>query len=66
MDRRGFLWCAGGVPLAMAGFRRKLDDLDAIEAITGAIRPTGKSRPAQLYRIKPEFKQVLSVRERGF
>ena len=55
-----------GVPLAMAGFRRKLDDLDAIEAITGAIRPTGKSRPAQLYRIKPEFEKVLSVRERGF
>lgn len=55
-----------GTPLAMAGFRRKLDDLDAIEAIAGAIRPTGKSRPAQLYRIKPEFKQVLSVRERGF
>ncbi len=55
-----------GTPLAMAGFRRKLEDLDAIEAITGAIRPTGKSRPAQLYRIKPAFKTVLSVRERGF
>lgn len=55
-----------GTPLARAGFRRKLDDLDAIEAIIGAIRPTGKSRPAQLYRMKPAFKKVLSVRERGF
>lgn len=48
----------------MANFRRKLTDLGAIEQIGS--RPTGKSRPAELYKIKQEFKNTLSVRERGF
>lgn len=50
-----------GKPLQKANFKRKLDDLGAIEAIPDAF--VGKTRPAQLYRIKPEIRGGLITRE---
>ena len=54
-----------GEPLNKANFRRKVDDLGVLDEVTGEYRSTGNSRPAQLYRLKSEFSDVLSVRERG-
>lgn len=42
-----------GSPLDKSVFRRKLPELDFLEAVPDAIRH-GKHRPAQLYRIKPD------------
>jgi 8-oxo-dGTP diphosphatase len=52
-------------PLNMANFRRKLEDLDVLEAIPGAMRSAGRSRPSQLYKIAKRYKDKLSIRERG-
>lgn len=54
-----------GEKLNMANFRRKLDDLAVLEEVPGAMRMTGRNRPAQLYRVRKEFAHKLSVRERG-
>jgi 8-oxo-dGTP diphosphatase len=54
-----------GEPLNKANFRRKVDDLGVLDELAGEYRSTGNSRPAQLYRLKSEFSDVLSVRERG-
>lgn len=40
-----------GVQLEKSAFRRKLADLDFVEAVPGA-QQTGQHRPAQLYRLK--------------
>ena len=52
-------------PLNLPNFRRKLDDLDILEEIPGATRLAGRNRPAQLYRLKKQFRSLLSVRDRG-
>lgn len=52
-------------PLNLPNFRRKLDDLGILEEIPGATRLTGRNRPAQLYRLKKQFRSLLSVRDRG-
>lgn len=54
-----------GEAINMANFRRKLADLDVLEAIPGALQSAGRSRPSQLYRVHKRFKDKLSVRERG-
>ncbi len=54
-----------GEQLNMANFRRKLDDLDVLEAIPGETRAVGRSRPGQLYKIAKQYKEKLSIRERG-
>lgn len=54
-----------GEKLNVANFRRKLDDLDVLEEIPGAVRAVGRSRPGKLYRVAKRFKNTLSVRERG-
>jgi len=54
-----------GEPINMANFRRKLQDLDLLEPVAGALRNAGRSRPSQLYRVKKRFRDRLSVRERG-
>jgi 8-oxo-dGTP diphosphatase len=54
-----------GESINMANFRRKLADLDLLEAIPGSTRSAGRSRPSQLYRVNKRFKNQLSVRGRG-
>jgi 8-oxo-dGTP diphosphatase len=54
-----------GERLNIANFRRKLDDLDLLEAIPGQMRGGQRSRPSQLYRVSKRYRQALSVRERG-
>lgn len=54
-----------GESINMANFRRKLADLDLLEAVPGSMRSAGRSRPSQLYRVNKRFKDRLSVRDRG-
>ncbi len=54
-----------GEKLNIANFRRKLDDLDVLEPIEGAVRAAGRSRPSQLYRVAKRFAHTLSTRDRG-
>lgn len=51
-------------PLNKVSFRRKMDEMDWLEAVPGALRG-GAHRPAQLYRIKPSFRQELALSPRG-
>jgi 8-oxo-dGTP diphosphatase len=54
-----------GEPINKVSFRRKLDELDILEAVEGAME-TGKAhRPAQLYRLKNCFRQQLSLTDRA-
>jgi len=54
-----------GEPINKVSFRRKLDELDILEALEGAME-TGKAhRPAQLYRLKKCFRQQLSLTDRA-
>jgi len=57
-----------GKPVNASSFRRKLEDLDAIEEVPGALRQEGRSRPAQLYRAKRSPDAPLTqlvTRDRG-
>lgn len=54
-----------GEAINAVSFRRKMDELDFIEAIPGAKSSGGAHRPAQLYRLKREFRRVLRVAGRG-
>ena len=55
-----------GEPINKVSFRRKLEELDILEAVEGAME-TGKAhRPAQLYRLKKCFRQQLSLTDRAF
>ncbi|MBV8468212.1 MAG: NUDIX hydrolase [Burkholderiales bacterium] len=47
-----------GSPLDKSVFRRKLPELDFLEAIPNAVRQ-GKHRPAQLYRLKPNLRLAV-------
>jgi ADP-ribose pyrophosphatase YjhB (NUDIX family) len=47
-----------GVELDKSVFRRKLPELDFLEAVPDATRQ-GKHRPAQLYRIKPDRRLAI-------
>ncbi|QDQ26861.1 NUDIX hydrolase [Chitinimonas arctica] len=47
-----------GTPLDKSVFRRKLPELDFVEAVPDAIRQ-GKHRPAQLYRLRPDRRLAL-------
>ena len=51
------------VPLEKSAFRRKLADLDFVEAVPGA-RQTGQHRPAQLYSLKAGAR--LAIFDRPF
>lgn len=54
-----------GEPINKVSFRRKLDELDILEPVEGAME-TGKAhRPAQLYRLKQCFRQQLSLTGRA-
>lgn len=47
-------------------FRRRMDEIDAIEPIKGAFLTGQKNRPAQLYRLKAGLRDSLAVLMRGF
>ena len=50
-----------GEPINKVSFRRKMDELDMLDPIEGALETGRANRPAQLYRLKPEFQHRLSV-----
>jgi 8-oxo-dGTP diphosphatase len=50
-----------GEPVNKVSFRRKMDELDMLEAIEGALETGRANRPAQLYRLKQSFRHSLSV-----
>lgn len=50
-----------GEPLVKASFRRKVDELDMVEAVVGAQESGKAHRPAQVYRLKEQFRQALAL-----
>lgn len=54
-----------GETLNKVSFRRKMDEMDVLEAIHGQTETGGAHRPAQIYRLKPEFKDCLQLLARG-
>ena len=52
-----------GEPLNKVSFRRKMQEMDAIEAIAGGMEPASAHRPAAFYRLKQELRaQPLRLR----
>lgn len=54
-----------GEPLNKVSFRRKMVEMDALEEVDGATETGGAHRPAQLYRLKPQFRDQPSLLKRG-
>jgi 8-oxo-dGTP diphosphatase len=54
-----------GEALNKVSFRRKMTEMDMLEPVEGAFSAGGAHRPAQLYRLKPELRDRLTVIERG-
>ncbi len=52
-------------PLNKVSFRRKISEMDMLEAVEGRFEASGAHRPAQLYRLKAAFRQQLIMLERG-
>lgn len=54
-----------GEPLNKVSFRRKMEEMGVLEPIVGALESGRANRPAQLYRVREEYAQQLSLLERG-
>ena len=54
-----------GEPINKVSFRRKMDELAMLEPVPGALQGGGAHRPAQFYRLRPEFRRSLSLLARG-
>lgn len=54
-----------GEPINKVSFRRKMDEMAMLEAVPGALETGKANRPAQLYRLKGEFRHALALAERG-
>lgn len=54
-----------GEPVNKVTFRRKIGEMDMLEPVEGGFEAAGAHRPAQLYRLKPAFRQRLMLLERG-
>lgn len=54
-----------GEPINKVSFRRKMDELGMLEPIPGEQETGGAHRPAQVYRLRPEFSRALSMVPRG-
>jgi 8-oxo-dGTP diphosphatase len=52
-------------PINKVSFRRKVEELAMLEAVPGALQKGGAHRPAQLYRVRDEYRQGLSMSARG-
>lgn len=51
--------------LNKVSFRRKMTEMDMLDALDGQFESSGAHRPAQLYRLKPAFRRRLMQLERG-
>lgn len=54
-----------GEPINKVSFRRKVDELGMLEPIEGEMESGRANRPAQLYRLRKQFRHALSTLERG-
>lgn len=54
-----------GEPINKVSFRRKMDELGMLEPIDGEMESGRANRPAQMYRLKKQFRHALSLLERG-
>lgn len=54
-----------GEPINKVSFRRKVEELGMVEPIQGALESGRANRPAQLYRLRKEFRHALSTLDRG-
>lgn len=54
-----------GEEINKVSFRRKIDELDILERIEGAMESGKANRPAQLYRLRKKFRQTLSLTDRA-
>ncbi|HET7866760.1 MAG TPA: NUDIX domain-containing protein [Burkholderiaceae bacterium] len=54
-----------GEPINKVSFRRKMDELGMLEPIDGELESGRANRPAQMYRLKKQFRHALSLLERG-
>ena len=54
-----------GEPINKVSFRRKMDEMGILEPVEGEMEAGGAHRPAQVYRLRREFKRELSVVSRG-
>lgn len=54
-----------GEPVNKVSFRRKIDELGMLEPIEGALETGKANRPAQLYRLKQQYRDQLSLSDRG-
>jgi 8-oxo-dGTP diphosphatase len=54
-----------GEELNKVSFRRKIGEMDMLEAVEGAFDAAGAHRPAQLYRLKPAYRERLMTLQRG-
>jgi 8-oxo-dGTP diphosphatase len=54
-----------GEPINKVSFRRKMEELALIEPLEGKMQAGGAHRPAQLYRLRPQFKKKLALTDRG-
>ena len=54
-----------GEALNKVSFRRKMEEWGMLEPVPGALQGGGAHRPAQLYRLRPPFRQQLSLGVRG-
>lgn len=50
-----------GEPINKVSFRRKMDELDMLEPVDGALETGRANRPAQLYRLKNHYRNRLSL-----
>jgi 8-oxo-dGTP diphosphatase len=54
-----------GEPINKVSFRRKVEELGMLEAIEGEMQSGRANRPAQMYRLRKEFRHSLSMLDRG-
>jgi len=54
-----------GESLNKVSFRRKIAEMDVLEPLEGRYGEAGAHRPAQLYRLRPEWREQLMLLERG-
>ena len=53
-----------GESINKVSFRRKMTEMDMLDPVDGQFE-SGAHRPAQLYRLKPAFREELQLLERG-
>lgn len=54
-----------GERINKVSFRRKMDELGLLEPLEGQLLAGKAHRPAQLYRLRPQFRKRLALTDRG-